>query len=468
MLKFKKLEKDLSQIKEYIKEYGGAFCDLSLGVRFTWGSECAVEYAEYNNTLILKEISDYHEEAFYYPLGDDQDGALTEIETYCIKNAKQLCFCCVEDAIIERLTERYDSVSISFERDWCDYVYLAEQFRTYAGKKLSGRRNHVNKFKKLYPNYEFKKITEQDKPRIKEFLAEYNSRGSSGHFTEQKEREKVFELLDNSAELDQLAGYVQVDGKIIAFSMGERIKDTLIVHVEKALTEYDGVYPLMAQEFVKAFGDGATYVNREEDCGDQGLRTSKLQYRPIEIKKKNFVVVHTLFDKIKCPVEIKTERLIVNDITEQDKTDYFALSINERINEWWGYDYKDGLKGKQPDADYFYNFQNGLKQRKEEYPLAVRHDGEFIGEVTMHNFDHFGGLEIGFRFFESAQNKGYALESVSALMDYAKNTLKAKKIKVCCYKQNLRSNKLIEKLGFLQINQDGEKYYFEKLLTNNI
>lgn len=468
MLKFKKLESDLSQIKEYIKEYGGGFCDLSLGVRFTWGSECAVEYAEYNHTLILKEASDYHEEAFYYPLGEDIDGALKEIESYCIKNAKPLRYCCVDNAVAQRLTERYEELTVSFERDWCDYIYNAESFRTYAGKKLSGRRNHVNKFKKLYPDYEFKKMTEQDKPRIKEFLAEYNSRGSSGHFTEQKEREKVEQLLDNAEYLEQLAGYVQVNGKVVAFSMGERIRGTLIVHVEKALTEYDGVYPLMAQEFVKAFGDGAEFVNREEDCGDLGLRTSKLQYRPIEIKKKNFIVVHTLFDKIEHPIEIITERLKISDLTEQDKAKYCALNTDERVNEWWGYDYKADLNGKQPNADYFYQFQLALKHKKEEYPLAVRKDGELIGEVVLHNFDHFGGVEIGFRFFESAQNKGYATESVSALMDYVRIVLNATKIKVCCFKANARSQRLIEKLGFIKASEDGEKFYFEKRLKNSI
>ena len=68
----------------------------------------------------------------------------------------------------------------------------------------------------------------------------------------------------------------------------------------------DGIYPTMAQEFAKAFAtDGIKLINREEDCGDAGLRISKMQYHPIDVKEKNFVRVKTLFDKISEEYENK-------------------------------------------------------------------------------------------------------------------------------------------------------------------
>ena len=69
--------------------------------------------------------------------------------------------------------------------------------------------------------------------------------------------------------------------KLIALSFCEKCGETLIIHIEKALYSYTGVYPAMVQAEVEAFGDRCTWVNREDDAGDRGLRTSKLQYRTI-------------------------------------------------------------------------------------------------------------------------------------------------------------------------------------------
>ena len=40
---------------------------------------------------------------------------------------------------------------LEYDRDQADYVYESEKLATLAGKKLHGKRNHINKFQKLYP-----------------------------------------------------------------------------------------------------------------------------------------------------------------------------------------------------------------------------------------------------------------------------------------------------------------------------
>jgi RimJ/RimL family protein N-acetyltransferase len=87
-----------------------------------------------------------------------------------------------------------------------------------------------------------------------------------------------------------------------------------------------------------------------------------------------------------------------------------------------------------------------------------------IGELVLHNFDVFGGVEMGFRFFSECQGKGYAIESASALKDYVKEVLGAKTLKSRCVKENVRSKNLIEKLGLKQVKEDDVYYYFAKEL----
>ena len=462
MLQFTNLDKDVEIIKEYVKNSPIEFCDISVGVKYMWRDEFRIEYSIFDETLIMKESCQDYENAFYYPIGKNVLGALEEIEKYCIFKNIPLKFCCIDNEHAILLAERYALTEINNLREWSDYIYKAEQFYNYSGKKLSGQRNHVNKFKKSYSNYSFKPIKKENLKDIKLFLERYNQNKVFSVWSEKEDSQKTLDLIENIENLGQVGGYLEVEGKIIGVSVGEVIKDTLIVHVEKALTEYQGVYPMLASEFAKAYAvDGVKYINREEDCGDVGLRISKLQYRPCEIKQKNIVSVKTLFDKIVSPIIFTTERLTCSDILYEEKLQYKKLYMDEKLNRYWGYDYKTDIKNTQRD-DVFYNFQKALKESKEEYSLAVRKDGNMIGELVLHNCDYFLGVEIGFRFFKEYQGRGYAIESVNSLIEYLKNVLKAKTVKGKCYIENNASLKLFEKAGFTKYKKDEKYYYFIK------
>jgi hypothetical protein len=104
------------------------------------------------------------------------------------------------------------------------------------------------------------------------------------------ESDKVGELLENYGQYGLFGGFLTVGGEIVSFSVGERVNDTVFVHVEKADIRYTGVYQVMVQEFLKHFArEGDLYVNREEDVGDEGLRKSKLSYHPAELLEKSVV-----------------------------------------------------------------------------------------------------------------------------------------------------------------------------------
>ena len=461
MLQFEKLGENVLQIRKYIDGADISFCDISIGMKYMWRDYYVVDYAIVNDTLIMKETAPDYANVFYYPFGSDVDGALSLIEEYCKANNIPLIFGCVDNQRASELAERYNEVVIESDRDWDDYIYDAEKFKTYSGKKLSGQRNHVNKFKRLYPNYEFKAMRIEDIPAVKNFISEYeNSKTLSDGAKDECER--LNDYLDNMFNLEQVGGCLVVDGKIIAISIGEVVGETLIVHIEKALIEYSGAYPTMASEFAKAFaGQGVKYINREEDCGEQGLRTSKLQYQPIEIKDKNMVTVKTLFDKITTPMYLKTERLTITDIDKADAQAYAKLYLDDDLNKWWGYDYREDLDGELPTPEHFYNFQNKMKMVKEEYALAVKKDGVMVGELVLHNFDYYGGVEMGFRFFKNCQGKGYAVESASMLRDYCFNELGASVVKSRCYKQNLPSAKLITRLGLKKYKESDTHYFFK-------
>ncbi len=466
-MQFTRLDKDnIFKISDYFSRSEISFCDVSLGTKFMWRDEYVIDFCIINHTLIMKESCNEYKDVFYYPIGADIESALKEIERYCREKFIDLEFCCIDDKVAEKLKTRYFDVQVYHNRDWDDYIYTAEQFKTYSGKKLSGQRNHVNKFKKLFPDYSFKVVEASDIPKIESFLEEYklNPNITDGAL---EEVQMAKEYLSNIFALNQSAGIILVGDKVVALSVGEVVGDTLIVHVEKGLLAFSGVYPVMAQEFAKAFAsEGVKFINREEDCGDLGLRTSKTQYHPIEIKNKNAVKVNTLFYKLPKSIELKTDRLTITEIRDDDKELYAKLYLDDELNKWWGYDYREDLEGDLPTPEHFYAFQQKMKDKKEEYSFAVRGKGELVGELVLHNFDYFGGLEMGFRFFKACQGRGYAVESASALKEYAFNELGATLLKSRCFKENLPSRRLIERLGLIKSSEDKTHYYFYREKVN--
>ncbi|MBO4252092.1 MAG: GNAT family N-acetyltransferase [Clostridia bacterium] len=459
MITLKKLERNMDILRPFIKRYGGVFNDFTLGTRYMWDDEFKIEYAVVSDTLIMRETFS-RRSAFYYPLGEDISAALNAIEEYSKEAGTPLCFGGLTEEQAGELSKRYAGAKYEYSRDWCDYIYPVEQFKTYAGKKLSGQRNHVNKFKKLYPDHKVNRITANDLPRIKEFLREYEKENEFNGLAAEEEP-RVYALLENMAYLEQFGIFITVGDKIVSLSVGEKIGDVLYVHVEKGLKEYEGVYPATAQAFAREFADERVkYINREEDCGDLGLRVSKTQYHPSLIAPKYHIKAPLSYSLVAPFKEVKTERLTITDITADDKEVYAALYSDDELNRFYGYDYREDLGDNNPDGDYFFGFMQSLKDKKQEYSLAVRLSGEMIGEIVFYDFGYRKNAEIGFRFFKEYQGKGYAFESVKAAINHAFH--RGIKVITCRhFKENVRSERLINKLGFIFTREDETHKYYE-------
>ena len=168
-----------------------------------------------------------------------------------------------------------------------DYIYDLGDFISLTGKKWNGQRNHINRFKKTYPDHSVKVIeTSEDIEAVRGFFLFLKTSRLKSFSAAFEELERIDEAMTMFSELGLCGAYITVDGKVVAASLGEIVGDVLFSHVEKALVEYTGVYPMMANSFASLFGSSLRYLNREEDDGDEGLRRSKLSYHPVILKEK--------------------------------------------------------------------------------------------------------------------------------------------------------------------------------------
>ena len=264
-------------------------CDLSFSNLCSWRFLYHTKFAIINNFLVFKFWAG-DELAYMMPVGE---GNLEEVLNELIEDARQegepfcmlgVCSCMRED--LEAIMP--GQFGFTVDRDYADYIYLRSDLATLKGKKFQSKRNHINKFRNTYPDYEYSPIT---KDRIQECL-ELEAKWCKANDCDQQEgtgneRRALIYALNHFEELGLTGGILHVNGQIVAFTFGMPInKETFGVHVEKADTSIDGAYAMINYEFANHIPEQYIYINREEDLGIEGLRKAKLSYHPETILEK--------------------------------------------------------------------------------------------------------------------------------------------------------------------------------------
>lgn len=458
----------LQKILPYIRESKPSCSDFSAGSLFLWQPDTDLCFCEWEHTLLIRQNVG-EQPAFSWPMGKNPDGMIDELLRYVKTNHLPLRFFAADKPTLEKIRQdiRLKSPLFAFDPRWSDYIYSFEEAKTFSGKKYSGQRNHINKFKSLYGEPEIRFLTPEDLPAVAKLLTAYKSEHPEPNLLEQLELAQTEKLLSVYAALGLYAAGLFVGGEIAAFSIGEIIGDTLLIHVEKALRQYEGVYPTMYSGFVRLMdrmlGTSLSFVNREDDSGDPGLRTSKMQYHPIEKRNKYLVHIQSPAAKLTSVPVISSGRIVLTPFRETDKDTYLKLNTDLQNNRYWGYDYrKDVSITGQIDEHTFYDSAMFDMQAGDSINFAVRLDetGEMIGEAILWNFTFDGSAELGCRILPAFQNKGYGKAAFKAAADFAARTLHCK-VTARCDKRNTASRHMIAASGFLPVGEDDTFDYFE-------
>ena len=242
-------------------------------------------------------IFSVNEEFFstWQPIGaqDKMQEAITKILRVAdeLKGDKKFRFVLVEKIFADEL-EKYPHAkfNITPERNNFDYVYLAQDLINLSGRKFHGKKNHLNAFRKEYPDAVYVPITEEIIPKCREELNvwyEMHKRTNPDNSFINYELAAINEIFDHFNEFKVKGGAILIDGKVAAFTFGEKLNsDTAVIHVEKANKNIRGIYVAINQNFVEHEWSEMIYINREEDMGVEGLRKAKKSYRPIKMIEK--------------------------------------------------------------------------------------------------------------------------------------------------------------------------------------
>ena len=293
MISFKKPElEDRERINEYIHRQHTRSCDYTFANIYLWSRHYKVDYAIVNDMAVFRNRDSRH--SFAFPMGEEDKlkGTIEALMEYCGELELPFQMHIVTEEQFA-LLEKYfpGEFEIQYDRDGADYVYEAEKLANLSGKKYHGKKNHVNKFQRTYPDWSYESITDDNVEECFQMALQWRRmNGCEDDVEKNAEMCVTLNSLRLMKELKLRGGLLRAGGRIVAFSIGEPLnEDTLVVHIEKAFADVPGAYPMINQQFVLHEAKGFTYVNREEDTGAEGLRKAKLSYHPVFMVEKGIV-----------------------------------------------------------------------------------------------------------------------------------------------------------------------------------
>ena len=271
-------------------------CDTSIINLCSWQHLYQGSIAIFNNTIILRFSYEGHRAYSLRFRPDDLAALLQVVREDAAEAGDGLCIFGVNEEQLPYYLKAAPGISYSYSEDSSDYVYDRQSLATLSGHKLQSKRNFLNRFRRTYPDYQFRPLGPDDMDACLTLDKSWINKGLDlGHTDEEiNERKTIKYVFDHWQELEAIGGTIYVGGQLVAFTYGAAINhDTFDVCVEKADTTFEGSYAVINNEFVNHLPPQFLWLNREEDLGIPGLRQAKTTYQPA-LKLHKYVLCENL------------------------------------------------------------------------------------------------------------------------------------------------------------------------------
>jgi hypothetical protein len=245
-----------------------------------WNSYANYSYAKVNGNVVLASTIDGITK-FRPPIGPYNPTLTRDLLRLATETGDAEPIILIDPAAASLMSYAVPRLEMVPDRDQSEYVYSAADLAGLQGRDYLYIRREINKFKRTY-KYDLEPVSQTNLSPVKEFVEKwYDTKNPEEGTLAGYEKEALIYGLDHMSETGLAGLTIRVDGQIGALSMFERMsQDTALVHFEKGLQDYPGIYKVINQETALRLSGQFTYINRESDMGVPGLREAKLRYHP--------------------------------------------------------------------------------------------------------------------------------------------------------------------------------------------
>lgn len=290
MINFKSISlEDKILFDKYLKPYRFLTCEYTFTNLFIWRKGCHIQYAIVDDALVIKKTGFDNSDYFMQPIGYTKSslpGIIDKLSIYKTEYNMNYLFMDAESPFITELEDMFPGkYEIKEDRNNFDYIYETKNLINLSGRKYHGQRNHYNCFRNNY-NYQVTPITEDVVDDCIFAAREWCCKNGCRDYL-LYELHAIEEILNYESELNFYHMAVYVEGKLSAFTIGEKVNsDVGIIHIEKADNSISGLYNFVNKTFLETKFSDVPYINREQDLGIDGLRRAKLSYHPFKLEPK--------------------------------------------------------------------------------------------------------------------------------------------------------------------------------------
>lgn len=142
---------------------------------------------------------------------------------------------------------------------------------------------------------------------------------------------------------------------------------------------------------------------------------------------------------------LETDRLILREINLEDTQDMLRLHSIPEVQKYTG----DPLVESEEKmaAIIETRIKNYEKYGYGRWATILKNTNQFIGWSGLAYLEEIDEIDVGYRFLPEYWGKGLATEATIAILNYAYEDLKLKKIIALAMKENIASIRVMEKSG---------------------
>ncbi len=291
---FKSIElSDKEEVEKITHKYP-PYSDFNFVSMWSWDIKGEMLISMLHGNLVVGFTDYLTGEPFYSFLGNNEVNDTVEklLELSKKEGSINPTLKLVPEDSIKGLDEK--KFKIIEDRNHFDYVYDLKKLSEYKGSEYHIKRNSISSLLRKTQNIYTKKIDHQDEKNKyhifslnNEWLAHKKSKDP--FFNIPNELIAINKFLSANFKNAYAVGVFEGE-KMIAYFIGEILSnDHAVGHFCKA-TKYNGLFELIMKESsVISLDLHVRFLNFEQDLGVDGLRTSKMSYRPVNFLKKYLI-----------------------------------------------------------------------------------------------------------------------------------------------------------------------------------